>query len=266
VTFHPDQWALILGGSSGLGLAAAHALSRRGMSVCVVHRDRQGAMGRVRAEFDTLAARGVGVRAFNVDALAEAGRRAVIAGLAEAMGPEGRVRLLLHSIALGNLRPALSSDAPGGAHPLDDEDYARTVHAMGTSLATWTQALLSPRLFAQDARVLAFTSEGNRAAWPGYAAVAAAKGALEACARALAIEGAPHGLRANVVQAGACDTPALRLIPGHAHLLAEAARRNPFGRLTTPDDVAGVVALLCTDEARWINGTVVVADGGEHLG
>ncbi len=67
------------------------------------------------------------------------------------------------------------------------------------------------------------------------------------------------------MQAGVADTPALRLIPGSARMKAAARRRNPFGRLTTPEDVADVVYLLCTDEARWINGTIVRADGGEHV-
>jgi NAD(P)-dependent dehydrogenase (short-subunit alcohol dehydrogenase family) len=148
---------------------------------------------------------------------------------------------------------------------LEDEDYARTIHAMGTSLATWAQDVLSRGLFGDDARVVGLTSEGNEVAWRGYAAVAAAKVALESLVRSMALELAPHGIRSNVVQPGVADTPALRLIPGSAHMKAAARRRNPFGRLTTPEDVANVVCLLCTDEARWINGAIVRADGGEHI-
>ncbi len=127
------------------------------------------------------------------------------------------------------------------------------------------QAILARRLFAPDARVLGLTSEGNEVAWRGYAAVSAAKVALESAVRSMAVELAPYGIRSNVVQPGVADTPALRLIPGSAHMKAAARRRNPFGRLTTPDDVADVVCLLCTDEAHWINGTIVRADGGEHV-
>ena len=61
------------------------------------------------------------------------------------------------------------------------------------------------------------------------------------------------------------DTPALRLIPGNAQLKAAARRRNPFGRLTTPEDVARVIHLLCLPEAAWINGEVIRVDGGEHV-
>jgi NAD(P)-dependent dehydrogenase (short-subunit alcohol dehydrogenase family) len=148
---------------------------------------------------------------------------------------------------------------------LEDEDFERTVYSMGTSLATWTREVFAAGLFAGDARVLAMTSEGNEVAWRGYAAVAAAKVALESVSRAIAAEYAPHGIRSNVVQAGVTDSAALRLIPGSDHLKAAAALRNPFGRLTTAAEVADVIFLLSTDEARWINGTIVRADGGEHI-
>lgn len=164
--------------------------------------------------------------------------------------------------ALVDLAPPARYDADA---MLEEEDFARTVHAMGTSIVMWTQDLLARGLFAPDARVIGMTSEGNEIAWRGYAAVAAAKVALESVCRAMALELAPRGIRSNVVQAGVTDTPALRLIPGSARMKAGARLRNPFGRLTTPADVADVIYLLCTDEARWINGTIVRVDGGEHI-
>jgi NAD(P)-dependent dehydrogenase (short-subunit alcohol dehydrogenase family) len=270
--FSPDQWAVILGGSSGFGLATAKKLAGCGMSVAVVHRDRQGAMTGIEPQFAAIRAAGAELLTFNTDALSTAGRAAVIDGVAARMGDPGRVRLLLHSIAFGNLRllapPPATGGQPEGDAPavLEEEDFAHTIHAMGTNIVSWAQSLLARRLFAADARVLGLTSEGNEIAWRGYAAVAAAKAALESVTRAMAVEFAPHGVRANVVQAGIADTPALRLIPGNAGLKSDALRRNPFGRLTTPEDVADAIALLCTDEARWINGTIVRVDGGEHIG
>jgi len=306
--FTRDDWALILGGSSGFGLATAHKLATRGMSLCIVHRDRRGAMARIEPEFEAIRARGVDLVAVNTDALDPGERCAVLDRLAEELGTAGKVRLLLHSIAFGNLKlvvpertaeraalPALAtalgvdesrlaravdelfarglddlaSLASPPAYPanafLEEEDFARTIHSMGTSLVAWTQDLLARGLFARDARVIGLTSEGNTVAWKGYAAVAAAKVALESVARAMAVEMAPYGVRANVVQAGITDTPALQAIPGHDHLKAQARRRNPFRRLTTPEDVANVIYLLTTDEAAWINGEVVRVDGGEHV-
>ncbi|MFT3835843.1 MAG: SDR family oxidoreductase [Myxococcaceae bacterium] len=308
--FDKNHWALILGGSSGFGLATAKALAHRGMNVCVVHRDRKGSMPQIEPHFAELKATGVGVLTVNTDALSVEGRKQVLDELATRMGPAGKVRLVLHSIAFGNLKPlatpkpnAAVSDAvaklsqqlgvevtafsaavkkafdagadvlaplvetaapePGVA--LEDEDFARTVHAMGTSLATWVQDVFARGLFAGDARVVGLTSEGNEIAWRGYGAVAAAKVALESISRAIAVELGPYGVRSNIVQAGVTDTPALRLIPGSAQMKADARLRNPLGRLTTPADVADFICLLATDEARWVNGALIRVDGGEGV-
>ncbi len=98
---------------------------------------------------------------------------------------------------------------------------------MGTSLLGWTQGLFQRGLFADDARIFGLTSEGNEVAWKGYAAVSAAKVALEALSRSIAIEFAPYGIRCNVIQAGVTETPALAAIPGSDQLKAQARLRNP---------------------------------------
>jgi len=306
--FPADDWALILGGSSGFGLATAKKLAKHAMSICVVHRDRRGAMARIEAEFEEIRATGVKLVTRNADALDAEVRGRILADLASEMGPSGRLRVLLHSVALGNLkliapeRPpprkavaalaevlgveedrladavnrlfddgldelntlASPPDYPSTAF-LEDEDFARTIHSMGTSLLSWTQDVLARGLFADDARVFGLTSEGNTVAWKGYAAVAAAKVALESVSRTMAVELAPYGIRSNVIQAGITETPALRAIPGSDHLKAQARLRNPFHRLTTPEDVANVICLLSTPEAGWINGEVIRVDGGEHI-
>lgn len=306
--YDAHEWALILGGSSGFGLATAHKLSRHGLNVCVVHRDRRGAMRRIEPEFDEIRARGVSFVSFNDDALDDEKRAAILDGLAEELGEKGRVRLLLHSIAFGNLKligpEAAPSDeaaqrlakrvgveteqvrnaadelfeegvdgvqgiaaAPAYAQDrfLEDPDVARTIYAMGTSLLSWTRDLRDRGMFAPDSRVLGMTSEGNEVAWKGYAAVAAAKVALESISRSIAVEMAHEGIRSNIVQAGVTDTPALRAIPGSTNLKAQARTRNPFGRLTTPEDVADAIYLLSLPEAAWINGAIVRVDGGEHI-
>jgi NAD(P)-dependent dehydrogenase (short-subunit alcohol dehydrogenase family) len=278
------------------------------MNLCLVHRDRRGAMARIEPEFDAIRRCGVSLITCNADALDATTRDTILDQLAAALGERGRVRVLLHSVAFGNLklvapeksRPNQARQALAAAlgidetqlaarvdalfeqgvdalqhlaspptysdtQFLDEEDLARTIHSMGTSLLGWTQALHGRGLFAADARVFGLTSEGNQVAWKGYAAVAAAKVALESVARAIAVELAPYGIRANVIQAGVTDTPALRAIPGNAHLKAQARLRNPFGRLTTPQDVANVIYLLARDEAAWINGEIIRVDGGEHI-
>jgi NAD(P)-dependent dehydrogenase (short-subunit alcohol dehydrogenase family) len=307
-SFSSDQWGVILGGSSGFGLATARKLARHGMNLCVVHRDRRGALARVEPEFEKIRADGVELRSFNVDALDAEKRASVLDELAGALGEAGRVRVLLHSIAFGSLK-LLVPEAPeergdvqalaaklgideqklrraadevfeeGGdraqalATPpaysqkyfLEERDFERTIFNMGTSLLCWVRGLFERGLFAGDARVLGLTSEGNAVAWKGYAAIAAAKAALESVARSIAVEYAPYGIRCNVIQPGIADTPALAAIPGSAHLKAQTRLRNPFRRLTTPADVADAVYLLATDEAAWINGEVIRVDGGEHI-
>ena len=136
---------------------------------------------------------------------------------------------------------------------------------MGTSLLGWVQGLFERGLFADDARVFGLTSEGNEVAWKGYAAVSAAKVALESLCRSIATEFAPHGVRCNIIQAGVTETPALAAIPGSDQLKAQARLRNPCGRLTLPRDVANVIYLLSLEEAVWINGDVIRVDGGEHI-
>ena len=263
MSFAGHQWGLILGGSSGLGLATAHRLSAHGMNLAIVHRDRRAAAKRIEAEeFAVMRQRGVQVVTFNANALAGAERQRIIAELAIALGESGRLRLLLHSIALGNLKPLV---ADKGSAVIDEEDLAGTIYNMGTSLHSWVRAILDADLFDADARVLGLTSEGNEVAWRGYAAISAAKVAMESLSRSMALEMAPLGIRSNIVQAGIAETPASAMIPGIDGMKAAARKRNPFGRLTCPEDVAGVIYLLCRDEAAWINGTIVRVDGGEHI-
>lgn len=309
--FQPDEWAVILGASSGFGLATARKLAEAGMSLCLIHRDRRSAMPRIAAAFEEIRRQGIRLLAFNVDALDPQRRFEVLDRLATELPPLGRVKVLLHSIAFGNLKLAVAEKSRPGrlaraapvlaaelgldpssfsatvdrlfargfdelhtvasppvydsAHLLDREDLDLTIHAMGTSLLEWTRDILERGLFAADARVFGLTSEGTALAWKGYAAVAAAKAALESVARTIAVEMAPYGIRCNVIQPGVTPTPALAAIPGSEHLKAQARLRNPLGRLTTPEDVAGVVYLLSRPEASWVNGAVLRVDGGEHV-
>lgn len=263
-----NNWALILGGSSGMGLASAKKLAQNGYNLFVVHRDRRGSMKTVDAHFDEIRALGVKLEAYNMDALSREGRGAILNNVADVLG-EGKIRVLLHSIALGNLKLAAPKADPSlpfdDTNLLNEEDVAQTIYNMGTSLLFWVQDLHIRRMFAPDSRVFGLTSEGNKVAWLGYSAVSAAKCALESMARTIAKEFAPHGIRCNILQPGITDTPALRLIPGSESMKEHAIARNPLGRMTTPEDVAGVVYLLSRDEAAFINGALIRVDGGESI-
>ena len=110
--FALDQWAVILGGSSGFGLATAQKLSEHGMNLCVVHRDRRAVLKTVEPEFEKIRGSGVKLITFNLDALAAEKRAVVLEELTAAMGAEGRVRVLLHSIAFGNLKLLVPEKKP----------------------------------------------------------------------------------------------------------------------------------------------------------
>lgn len=254
-----EYWALILGGSSGLGLASAYKLAAHGMHICIVHRNAGVEMEGVNAAFEALRATGVQVMTFNINAAQAERRTLVLQELQKKMGQQGRIRCLLHSVAKGTLKAM--TDEPA----LEADDLMITFDHMAVSLYDWARALREQGLFAADARVLSFTSEGSHRAWKHYAAVSAAKAALEAISRSIALEFAPYGIRSNCIQAGVTDTRSLRMIPGHEALLAHSVARSPFGRLTTAEDVANMVYLLCKDEAAWVNGAVIPVDGGAHI-
>jgi enoyl-[acyl-carrier protein] reductase I len=250
-----SYWALILGGSTGLGLASARKLAAHGMNICIVHRNTRIELADIQQPFEEIRSQGVQLLTFNTDVLNTGKRAGILQQLQEVMGA-GRIRCLLHSIARGNLKalPDLQAD-----------DFNTTIGHMAVSLYEWSADILHRQLFAPDARILSFTSDGSYKAMAHYAAVSAAKAALESITRSIALEFAPHGIRANCIRAGVTDTASLRKIPGSAALLEHSRERNPFRQLTTPEDVANVVYLLCRDEAAWINGAIIPVDGGTHI-
>lgn len=255
------KWALILGGSSGLGLASAKKLASHGFNIIVVHRDRKSDLDRIKRDFDDIMQLGVGFFGLNQDAVHPDKRTQLLAGIKEKIGADGEIQILVHSIAKGNLKPMRSDTGK----ILDHQDFKLTLDAMALSLYDWTQMLVQERLFSPDSRIISFTSEGNIKAWPNYAAVSTAKVALESITRNIALEFAPLGIKANCIQAGMTETPSFHRIPGSKELKEHTLMRNPHGRLTTPEDVANVVYLLSREEAKWITGTVIKVDGGEHL-
>jgi enoyl-[acyl-carrier protein] reductase III len=102
-------------------------------------------------------------------------------------------------------------------------------------------------------------------AWPIYTAVGVSKAALEALTRYLAIELAPNNIRVNCVAAGAVETEALKLYANESALSFFAAQTTPAGRMLLPEDVANLVAFLCSDESFMIRGQVITIDGGYSI-
>ncbi|MEP0984723.1 SDR family oxidoreductase [Ekhidna sp.] len=251
--------ALIIGGSSGIGLAAAKKLASHGCSITIIHRDRkQGVI-----ELDAISADlsknfNVSISNHNIDATNSEKIEECLQSLKSS--DISSFDMVLHAVSRGNLKPFVSDGAK-----LTTQDLALTIEAMGTNLKLWIDGLLANKLITKGSKILTLTSEGNDKFWEGYGAVALAKSTLETLSKYLAIELAPRGITVNIIQAGVTDTPSLRLIPGSDKLIEVSKQRNPYKRLTTPEDVANTIFLLSQPEASWINGATIHVDGGEHL-
>jgi NAD(P)-dependent dehydrogenase (short-subunit alcohol dehydrogenase family) len=259
-----DNWALILGASSGFGAAAGKALAREGFSIFGVHLDRRSTMPLVEGIREDITAQGRQAVFFNVNASSEEKRLEVLGTIRETLGPsppDPPIRVLMHSLAFGTLKPYLGSPEES----LSKSQIEMTLDVMAHSLVYWTQDLVREGLLKTGSRIFAMTSSGGERVFPFYGAVSAAKAALESHVRQLAMELAPVGVSVNSIRAGVTDTPALRKIPGHERLIEEATRKNPGGRLTTPEDVAEVVRALSMTGTNWLTGNIIGVDGGEHI-
>jgi NAD(P)-dependent dehydrogenase (short-subunit alcohol dehydrogenase family) len=234
------------------------------MGILGVHLDRKATMPNVARIEGALAECGVGAHFFNVNAASHERRQEVIEEIERILGHETRtpLRLVMHSLAFGALRPFIAEDPRGAVTPAQLE---MTLDVMAHSLVYWAQALARRHLIGHGTRIVAMTSAGGGRVLPSYGPVSAAKAALESHVRQLALELAPTGVTVNALRAGVTETPALRAIPGHDRILQEARRRNPAARLTEPADVARAIAALCLPETQWMSGGVIGVDGGEDV-
>jgi enoyl-[acyl-carrier protein] reductase III len=255
-------WALILGASSGFGEATGLALAHAGYDIVGVHLDRKATLPHVEEVITGIRSSGRRALFFNVNAADPERREEVLLRVTEEIGPSGEIRVMLHSLAFGNLRPYITDD-PQGA--ITEAQMDMTLAVMAHSLVYWAQDLVRRNLMRRGGKIFAMTSAGGTRVLPNYGAVSAAKAALESHIRQLTMELAPRGIATNAIRAGVTDTPALRKIPGNEEIAANALRRNPSGRLTTPEDVARAIVTLSQPGTEWITGNVIGVDGGEDI-
>ncbi|MEP3998867.1 MAG: SDR family oxidoreductase, partial [Ekhidna sp.] len=123
-------WALILGGSSGLGLATANKLAQHGYHIVILHRDRRADLDNIEKSFTEIRAFGNQLLALNVDALNSDKRTSIISEIKSALPKGHRIKVLVHSIAKGTLKPMYSEGQPA----LTDTDFRITFDAMALSL------------------------------------------------------------------------------------------------------------------------------------
>lgn len=257
-----NLWALILGASSGFGEATAVRLAEDGYNIIGVHLDRQATMHNVQRIIDQIESFGCRAKFFNANAADSVKRQEIVSEIKTILHGRADVKVLMHSLAFGTLKPFITQEKD---QSLTKAQMEMTLDVMAHSLVYWVQDLVNNNLLANKGRVFAMTSSGGHSVIPSYGAVSAAKAALESHVRQLTAELGYLEVSVNSIMAGVTDTPALRKIPGSIPMLEVARRKNPRERLTTPEDVAKVISLLCRDGGEWISGCVINADGGEDI-
>jgi enoyl-[acyl-carrier protein] reductase III len=265
-----ERWALILGASSGMGEATALKLAANGYRIFGIHLDFRAALEHVEEVKAGIDALGSEALYINMNAADDEKRTAALATLRErfdrsqAEGRDAYVRVVMHSLAFGSLVPFLAEDPKAC---VDRKKMEMTQDVMANSLVYWVQDLWRGGFLGEGSKIFSMTSEGSTRVVPSYGVVSSAKAALESHTRQLAMELARlgGGITANTIRAGVTMTPALMKIPEKDQIIEAATRRNPTGRMTTPQDVASAILALSGDGTGFINGEVIGVDGGEFI-
>ncbi len=247
--------ALVTGSGRGIGRAIALRFAAEGADVVINYfRNRQPAE-QTAGEIQSMGRRAHVVRA-NV------GQPDDITRLVDAaVDTFGGLDILVHNAASGYNRPVMEQRVKGW-------DWTFNINARAALfLAQHAAPIMEAR---GGGAIVNMSSLGARRVLPDYAVVGASKAALEALTRYLAYELAPMGIVVNAVAAGLVQTDALNHFPWlREHVeeaLAYAIARTPAKRAVTSEEVAGLVAFLCSPEAFMIRGQVIRMDGGASLG
>lgn len=236
----PARVAIVTGGSRGIGRAVVSRLAADGYKVVV------GYAGN--ADEAEAAAREAGdAIAVQADVADEA---AVTALFDAADQTFGGVDVVVHAAGRMTLSPIADLD-------LDELDALHRTNIRGTFVV----AQQAVRRLREGGALITFSSSVIALAFPGYAAYAASKGAVEAMTLVLARELRGRDVTVNTVAPGPTAT-ALFLEANDEETIAQRAKQPPLERLGTPEDIAGVVAFLAGPEGHWVNGQILRANGG----
>jgi NAD(P)-dependent dehydrogenase (short-subunit alcohol dehydrogenase family) len=244
------QIVLITGGSRGIGRAIALRLAKEKPAHIVVGY----CMDYASARKTVSDIEGLDVAA-SMQSL-DVGREEMLRGLFEAVRERfQRLDVFISNAARTTFRPTMALNSRNWQKVMD-------MNARAFLLGSQMAAELMER---HGGRIIGISSLGSRYYVPDYAGLGAAKAVMETLARYLAVELAPRKINVNVVSAGFVDTESMRLAPDYDELVRRVVAATPAGRLATPDDVAGVVAFLCSPDSDWIRGQTLIADGGYSL-
>jgi enoyl-[acyl-carrier protein] reductase III len=234
---------LVTGGTRGIGLAIALRLVRDGADRAVLGFMRNDAAAEEAASQ---------VRAAGAEPVLVRGDVAKQRTIDE-LASHGPYRVVVHNAATGVIRSALETT---------DKHWDWTMNANARSLLALARAT-APSM-ESGASIVAISSLGSHRVLENYVLVGTSKAALESVVRYLGVELAPRGIRVNAVSAGVVETSALEHFPNRDEML-RSVERTPAGRLVEPDDVAGSVSFLASDDAKMFCGQTLVVDGGFSL-
>jgi meso-butanediol dehydrogenase / (S,S)-butanediol dehydrogenase / diacetyl reductase len=235
--------AIVTGAGSGIGRAIALRLARDGAAVLGVDRQAEGL-----AETVGLAPRGR-LAPCHQDLTDEAAPAAVMSACAAVFGAPG---ILVNNAGLGNARSLLDTS---------DAEFDRYLDINLRTIFRLSRAFLAPP--ARPCCIVNIASVFGEAGFPGASAYSAAKAGIIGLTRQMAADYAPLGLRVNAIAPGLVATPATAdRLANNRRYRALTVDQIPMGRPGTPEDIAGVVAFLCSGDARYICGQTLVVDGG----
>jgi 3-oxoacyl-[acyl-carrier protein] reductase len=249
----PGRTAIVTGGATGLGCAIALEFGRRGCNVafCFVHLPGRDIREMALLTETTIGAMGVGVQASVCDVRDRAAVARFVASVQERFGG---IHYLVNNAGIA---------FDGALWRLGAEAWQDVIATNLTGAFNMTQAVAPIFREQREGKIVNISSHLAGRPSFGVASYAASKAGLEGLTRATAIELGPSNVNVNAVAPGFIRTERLEMLP--ADVVDRARKRAVLGRLADPEDVAKVVAFLCSDEARHITGQTLVVDGGLSL-
>lgn len=245
-----DKVALITGASRGIGKAIALELARKGVHIAVNYLQNEEAARKTTEELTTI---GVRAAAFQTNVGDLDAHDILIANVIKTFGT---IDILIHNAALGAFKPV---------HKLKMNQWDLSMNINAKAFLALAQKVLPIMEAKKSGSILAISSLGSHRFIPNYGAIGISKATLESAIRYLGVELMPKGIRVNGVSGGLVDTDALKSFPFFDIFKNEVLKRTPAGRIGKPEDIARVVAFLCSPESSWIVGQVLIADGGLSL-
>jgi 3-oxoacyl-[acyl-carrier protein] reductase len=246
MTTFAGRVALVTGASRGIGRAVALALAARGASVVVAAR---GENARPVAD-EIRQAGGTGEPV----ALDVTEPESVAAAVAFTLEQFGRVDILINNAGITRDQLMLR---------MKREDWDAVIATNLTAAFTTSQAVLKPMIKQRSGRIINITSVVGQSGNAGQANYAASKAGLIGFTKALALEVASRQVTVNAVAPGLIDTDMTRAVSDAAQ--EDWAARIPLKRLGQPEDIAGAVVFLASDEAAYITGHVLAVNGGMYM-